>query len=253
MPRFFVEKCLEPTATALSLTGDDFHHIRDVLRMKPGDQLVVCDSARRDLTCRIDCYLPDRVVLIITAVQENQTEPPYQAILYQGLAKGEKMETIIQKAVELGAVRIVPVACQRSVVRLNARDQEKKLVRWNRIAAEAAKQCGRGRIPAVSEPLTFSQAVIEAAQADISLIPWENERGLGLREALEITVPSNVVPGTDPSISLLIGPEGGFAPEEIDAAVAAGIRPVSLGRRILRTETAGTVVLAMLVYRFNDF
>lgn len=249
MPRFFVEGIIDPTAASLIIAGADFHHIRDVLRLKPGDELTVCDGARIDLLCSLDKFAAGGVELTILSRQANQTEPPYQAVLYQGLAKGDKMDTIIQKAVELGVSRVVPVLCQRSVVRLDDRDAAKKLQRWNRIAAEAAKQCGRGQVPAVSAPLAFADAVIEAAAADIRLMPWENERGCSLRDWLE-QLPS--IPEV-PKISLLIGPEGGFSAAEADLALAADIRPVTLGQRILRTETAGTVVLAMLVYRFNDF
>ncbi len=252
MPRFFIEKIVDPLQDRLTLGGDDFHHIRDVLRFKPGDELVVCDGARTDLRCRIVIFAADSVELAITGRQANQTEPPYQAVLYQGLAKGDKMDTIIQKAVELGAARIVPVLCERSVVRLDERDVPKKLQRWNKIAAEAAKQCGRGMLPEVSAPLSFKAAVAEAAKADIRMIPWENERQCGLREWLES---KNIVKpdAPNPLISLLIGPEGGFSADEATLAISEGIQPVTLGRRILRTETAGTAVLAMLIYRFNDF
>ena len=249
MPRFFVEGIIDPSASSLIIAGDDFHHIRDVLRLKPGDELTVCDGARIDLHCRLEKFIAGGVELAILACQPNQTEPPYQAVLYQGLAKGDKMDTIIQKAVELGVSRIVPVQCQRSVVRLDDHDTGKKLLRWNRIAAEAAKQCGRGLVSIVNEPLSFADAVKEAAQADIRLLPWENERACSLRTWLEQLPPFP----ENPKISLLIGPEGGFSAAEAGLALKADIRPVTLGQRILRTETAGTVVLAMLVYRFNDF
>jgi 16S rRNA (uracil1498-N3)-methyltransferase len=250
MPRFFTEDCLDPAATSLTLSGGDFHHIRDVLRLKTGDELTVCDGCGCDLICRIERFGPDRVELTILARQANQTEPVYQATLFQGLAKGEKMDTIIQKAVELGAARIVPVICRRSVARLDQKDTAKKMQRWNRIAAEAAKQCGRGLMPTVGEPLSFAAAVNEAARADIRLIPWENERVNSMRTELEHT---GMPAGRPPVISVMIGPEGGFDAAEIAVALAAGIRPVSLGRRILRTETAGAVALAMIMFRFDDF
>jgi 16S rRNA (uracil1498-N3)-methyltransferase len=250
MPRFFIEHCHDPAAASLTLGGDDFHHIRDVLRLKAGDQLTVCDGCGCDLACRIGRFGPDGVELTILAIKANQTEPVYQAILYQGLAKGEKMDTIIQKAVELGASRIVPVVCRRSVARLDKKDTAKKVQRWNRIAAEAAKQCGRGLMPTVGEPLSFSAAVSEAARAEIRLIPWENERVNSLRTELEQV---GINDGRPPVISVMIGPEGGFDAAEIAAALVAGIRPVSLGRRILRTETAGVAALAMIMFRFDDF
>lgn len=249
MPRFFVEECLDPETTSLTLKGADFHHIRDVLRMKIDDELTVCDGGSNDLLCRIANFKPDGVELTVITRQANQTEPVYQATIYQGLAKGDKMETIIQKAVELGAASIVPIICRRNVARLDAKDTAKKLLRWNRIAAEAAKQCGRGRTPIVGEPLTFKAAVLEAAKADIRLIPWEGERARSLRAELEAS--TDLSP--NPTISVLIGPEGGFDADEIATALAAGISPVTLGRRILRTETASGAVLAMMIYRFDDF
>ncbi|HBP39110.1 MAG TPA: 16S rRNA (uracil(1498)-N(3))-methyltransferase [Clostridiales bacterium] len=249
MPRFFLEACLDPAADTLQLAGADFHHIRDVLRLGPGDELIVCDGTRSDLRCRIRRFTAAAVELTVEERQANHTEPSYRAILYQGLAKGDKMDTIVQKAVELGVFKIVPVICRRSVARPDENSLDRKLARWNRIAAEAAKQCGRGQQPKVARPLEFAAAVGAAATADICLIPWENERGRSLRQELETAAADK----PQPEISLLIGPEGGFAAEETGLAFAAGIRPVTLGRRILRTETAGAAALAMLIYRFNDF
>ena len=249
MPRFFLEECLDPAADMLQLTGADFHHIRDVLRLGPGDELIVCDGAHSDLRCRIRRFTAAAVELAVIERQANCTEPSYRAILYQGLAKGDKMDTIVQKAVELGVFKIVPVICRRSVTRPDENSLDRKLARWNRIAGEAAKQCGRGFMPQVARPLDFAAAAEAAARADICLIPWENERGRSLRQELENAAADKM----QPEIALLIGPEGGFAADETEIAFAAGIRPVTLGRRILRTETAGAAALAMLIYRFNDF
>ena len=249
MPRFFIEDSLSSETSCLILKGADFHHIRDVLRLRTGDEIIVCDGASQDLVCRLEKFLPDGVELTVLERSSNQSEPLYRVTLYQGLAKGDKMDTIIQKAVELGAARIVPVSCQRSVTRLDEHNRDKKVQRWQRIAVEAAKQCGRGQVPEVGPVLDFADAVSEAAQADLRLVPWEGERERSIREELEaaVNLPAN------PSISLLIGPEGGFDADEITLALGAGICPVTLGRRILRTETAGTAVLAMILYHFEDF
>ncbi len=247
MPRFFVEETIGLEQTDIRIANADFHHIRDVLRMRPGEQLVVCDNARVDLTCEIKSFEEHAVVLKILTRTSNRTEPLYEAVLYQGLAKGDKMDTIIQKAVELGASRIVPVRCRRSVVKIDAKTADKKVSRWSRIAAEAAKQCGRGNVPAVAEPMAFEQAAAEAVAADLALIPWEGERTQGIRTVLE----QQAIVSKQPVISIMIGPEGGFDADEIKLAASLGIRPVSLGPRILRTETAGLAVLSMLVYRFD--
>lgn len=249
MPRFFIEDSPPEGVSRLVLAGSDFHHIRDVLRLRTGDVITVCDGASNDLDCRIDRFLPDGVELTVISRTSNQSEPLCRVTLYQGLAKGDKMDTIIQKAVELGVTRIVPVACRRSVARLDEKNSEKKVLRWQRIAAEAAKQCGRGQVPEIGQLLDFDEAVTEAARADLGLVPWEGERERSLRSELETAaaLPAN------PSISVLIGPEGGFDADEITMALGAGIRPVTLGRRILRTETAGIAVLAMIIYHFDDF
>ncbi|MEA4887996.1 MAG: 16S rRNA (uracil(1498)-N(3))-methyltransferase [Clostridiaceae bacterium] len=269
MPRFFVEETIELSAWRISLTGDDFHHIHDVLRMKAGDELLVCDGAGTELTCQINRFTDHCAELTLLSRKANQTEPPYEAVLYQGLAKGDKMDSIIQKAIELGVGRIIPMICRRSVAVPDAGDMPKRIIRWNRIAAEAAKQCGRGRIPAVGPACAYSEAVQKAAASDIRLIPWEMEKQQSLREALEAWVDRKKQPAVGaegdekpengsiatkkPELAILIGPEGGFTEQEIDLALAAGLQPVTLGRRILRTETAGPAVLAMILYQFNDF
>lgn len=273
MPKFFIEATLPPDVDRFTIRGEDARHIRQVLRMQPGEVLVVGDAARVDHVCVIDGFTEDGVALEIRERQPNQTEPSFQATIYQGLPKGDKFDQIVQKAVELGISRIVPVVCRRSIVKLDIADAAKKNVRWSRIAQEAAKQCGRGAIPEVALPLRFAAAVAEASRAmaggALAFIPYEAERDQGLRQLLEDRLPAASIMRSAleavnaegavaeaenrPEVAFFIGPEGGFAPEEIDQALAAGIVPVSLGRRILRTETAGPAVLAMLGYHFNDF
>lgn len=257
MPRFFIETILPPDTVHFKICGEDAHHIRQVLRLQPGELLTVCDGARVDSTSAIVGFRDGCVDLEVRERHANTTEPSFQATLYQGLPKGDKFDQIVQKAVELGVSRIVPVACRRSIVKLDMADAARKNVRWSRIAQEAAKQCGRGRIPEVAMPLPFTAAVAEitrsAAGGALAFIPYEGERELSLRRLLEERLPGAAPAETVPQVAFFVGPEGGFAPEEIDAARTAGIVPVSLGRRILRTETAGPAVLAMLGFHFRDF
>ena len=252
MPRFFTEEAVSPLQSRLALTGEDAHHIAAVLRMKQGDELVVCDGARTDLLCRIEQMTTGQIGLLVLERNGNRTEPGYVVTLYQGLVKGDKMDQIIQKAVELGVTEIVPVDCRRSVARVHESDREKKGQRWNRIAAEAAKQCGRGVRPRVADVQPFAACLSGAAAAGLALIPWEMEREQSIRSVL--TSFQAQWDGQDkarqssgreqPTISILIGPEGGLTETEVEQACAAGIRPVTLGRRILRTETAGPAALA---------
>lgn len=293
MPRFFIENLVPDDLEQIEIGGNDARHIRDVLRMQPGETVTVCDGARVDFCCSIETYRGDQVVLHITHRSLNGTEASFDATLYQGLPKGDKFDLIIQKCVELGIGRIVPVACERSIVKIAAADAPKKVQRWTRIAQEAAKQCGRGRIPEVTMPLRFAEAIAqvgagyttlpapgmisgmpEQPAGIIAFIPYEGEREISLRGFLESVLPRHALvhdrkkpdavgfsgdPVSTagrvgrPSIAFFIGPEGGFSPDEIAAAMAAGIQTVSLGRRILRTETASLAVLVMLGYHFADF
>ncbi|MBP8988991.1 MAG: 16S rRNA (uracil(1498)-N(3))-methyltransferase [Clostridia bacterium] len=260
MPRFFIEDILPPDQTELKLTGAEAHHVSHVLRMREGDELLICDGSGSDFLCRIDRKSGHEVFLSIKERYANQTEPDYEVTLYQGLVKGEKMGQIIQKSVELGVTRIVPIQCQRSIVKVSD-EYEKKQARWNRIAAEAAKQCGRGIRPPVDGILTFSDCIRDAVSADLSIIPWEMERKQSIRSVLmafhsdftkRLTADQNMK-RANPCFCVMIGPEGGFTEEEVEEASSAGICPVTLGRRILRTETAGPAVLAMILYQFDSF
>lgn len=251
MPRFFIEQTVDPGQVSLRIDGEDARHIRDVLRMRPGEKLIVCDGARTDLLTQIAALDPGGVTLAIEERWPSQTESPLDIWLFQGLPKADKLEMIIQKSVELGVLHIIPVQCRRSVVRLDARDVDKKLGRWNKIAQEAAKQCGRGVLPDVIRPLTFAAAVALAGQLDMALIPWENERQQSMRQLLSAAHSEFEHTSRRSKVGIFIGPEGGFAPDEIELALAGGWQPVSLGPRILRTETAGPAVLAMLSYQFE--
>ncbi len=221
------------------------NHIRKVLRLRCGDSITVCDGESRDYTVQIQAVESDRVVTEITGVKPNGSEPPIGVALFQGIPKSDKMDFIIQKSVELGIDTIVPVSTERTVVRIdNRKDAEAKTVRWQRIALEAAKQCNRGRIPRVLPPMGFRNALELSSGYDLGLIPYEKEAGNRLENYLHKDHLK--------SICVFIGPEGGYSEAEIDQAISAGIIPVSLGPRILRTETAGIMVLSILMYTLGD-
>lgn len=271
MTRLFTEQIIAADMDSYVFSGEEAKYLADVLRMHTGECLMLCDGARTDFTCRITDISRDHVMVAFVAREHNSTEPPYEAVLYQALVKGDKMDLIIQKGVELGVSRIIPVACSRSIVRIDAKDSEKKTVRWQKIAEEAARQCGRGMIPTVGQPVSFSAAIAKAGtDSDIVFLPWEGEKSRPMSSVLDDwanAIPTAAsapefpdvpaiseaaaAPAKQPVISFFIGPEGGFDPKEIDLADKAGVKTVTLGRRILRTETAGLAVLSMLIYRLE--
>lgn len=241
MPKFFFDKN-EISRGQVQLFGEDEKHIKTVLRAREGEEVTLCDGAGMDYQCRI-VSLERGVLLDILSKGVCETEPKTKITLYQGLPKADKMELIIQKCVELGIDRIVAVSTERAIVKLDKKE-EKKLERWQKIAEAAAKQSGRGKIPEVcGRVLKFKEAVEEAAQLDGAIIPYEKEQETGLRQFVQ---------GFEgESIGIFIGPEGGFAEEEIAFAEERGILPVTLGKRILRTETAGIVTTAVLLYELG--
>lgn len=241
MYRFFVEKS-QIGEHEIRITGADVNHIRNVLRMKTGEPVYISSGGSLEYTCQIREYTEDEVIAEILYVQETGLELPAKVYLFQGLPKSDKMEWIIQKAVELGAYSVIPMATKRSVVRLNKKKEESKRKRWQSIAESAAKQAKRMIIPQVFPVYSFTEAVRYAEELDIRLIPYE------LAKDMEQTrkVFSEVASGK--SVGIFIGPEGGFAPEEIEEALAHGLQPITLGKRILRTETAGMTVLSILMY-----
>lgn len=246
MYQFFVEPG-QIQGRRIIITGSDVNHIRNVLRMKPGEEIAVSNGTDgREYRCGIESFTEDEVTCSLRFVKEDGVELPSRIHLFQGLPKADKMELIVQKAVELGAYEVVPVAARRCVVRLDEKKAPSRINRWQGIAEAAAKQSRRGIIPQVHPVMNMREAVAYAHAMEVKLIPYELAENMGhTKEILEA-----VKPGTD--IAVFIGPEGGFEQEEIELATAAGIEPVTLGRRILRTETAGLTVLSWLMYHLES-
>lgn len=247
MYQFFVEPHqISIDDKSVVILGGDVNHIKNVLRMKPGEEISVSNGVDgREYRCGILSLEEDRVLCGLRFIKEDQVELPAKIYLFQGLPKADKMEFITQKAVELGVYQIIPVAAKRSVVKLDDKKAELKRARWQSIACAAAKQSRRGILPQVSEVMTFPQAVRAASGMDRKMIPYELAQGMDrTRELLETIGPGQ-------SIAVFIGPEGGFEEKEIQLAQENGILPVTLGKRILRTETAGLTVLSWLMYRLE--
>lgn len=245
MYQFFVDKG-QVQGNTIIINGDDAGHIGRVLRMKPGERVRISDEEEHSYFCHITEITPDEVFLAIDEKDELGTEFAHKVYLFQGLPKSDKMELIIQKAVELGVCEIIPVSMKNCVVKLDDKKAASKVKRWQAIAGSAAKQSKRTRIPLVHDPVSWREALYMAAELDVTLIPYENERGLAATREQISSIPSGA------SIGIMIGPEGGFSPEEIKAADDfENMHRISLGRRILRTETAGLATLAMLVYQLD--
>lgn len=227
----------------ITIEGTDVNHIKNVLRMKPGEQVRLCTGLdNKDYRCELDEITEDYVKARIMWVEESGVELPSRIYLFQGLPKSDKMELIIQKAVELGVYQIIPVASKRAVVKLDAKKEAAKLKRWNAISESAAKQSKRMIIPEVTGVMSFSEAMEYAAALDVKLIPYELAEGMEQTRA----VIGKIQPGQ--SIGIFIGPEGGFEESEVELARAHQAEAITLGRRILRTETAGMTVLSVLMF-----
>ena len=228
----------------IRIGGDDAHHLRDVLRLRVGDQVLACTGDDWEYVCGIAEMAEDDLVLRIFDRQKPGRELPAKITLLQCLPKGDKMETVIQKAVELGAAAVVPVVSSRCVVKLDEKRAAAKGKRWNAIARAAAEQSKRMVVPEVRDVATFAQAVTSGGT--VRLMPYEGETDM----AETRRVLAEIRPGQD--ISVLIGPEGGFSAEEVERARAAGFQTISLGKRILRTETAGLALLSVLAYLLEE-
>ncbi|MCH5263325.1 MAG: 16S rRNA (uracil(1498)-N(3))-methyltransferase [Lachnospiraceae bacterium] len=246
MYRFFVEPS-QIQDKKIIITGSDVNHIRNVLRMKIGEEIAVSNGIdNREYRCGIEEYTEQEVICTLRFVKEDGVELPAKIYLFQGLPKADKMELIIQKAVELGVHEVIPVATKRCVVKLDEKKASAKVNRWQGIAEAAAKQSKRGVIPVVHDVVSMKDAVAYARDMDVRIIPYELAEDM--RHTKEII--ESVKAGE--SVAVFIGPEGGFEESEIQEALAAGIEPVTLGRRILRTETAGLTVLSWLMYHLES-
>lgn len=245
MHHFFVEKG-QVGSEYITITGADVNHIKNVLRMKQGEEILVSNKEDKDYLCVILEMGQESVTAEIIEAREGTTELPSKIYLFQGLPKSDKMELIIQKAVELGVYEIIPVATKRAVVKLDAKKEESKLKRWQGISESAAKQSKRMVIPRVAGVMSFKEAVAYASGLDSSIIPYEHAEGM---RHTKDTI-AKMAPGT--GIGVFIGPEGGFDDSEIELALANNIIPVTLGKRILRTETAGLTALSVIMFQLEN-
>ncbi|MCR5716997.1 MAG: 16S rRNA (uracil(1498)-N(3))-methyltransferase [Lachnospiraceae bacterium] len=245
MYQFFVEPD-QIQGNRIVIRGNDYNHIKNVLRMKIGEELAVSNGIdSKEYRCGIEAFTEDEVICSLRFIKEDGLELPSKIYLFQGLPKSDKMELIIQKAVELGAFEIVPVACKRCVMKLDAKKEKSKIARWQAISEAAAKQSKRRIIPQVHEVMSIRDAIAYAKDLDLCLFPYELAEDMAhTRQLIE-----GIQPGQ--SIAVFIGPEGGFEEAEIELAKEAGMYPITLGKRILRTETAGFTVLSWLMYHLE--
>lgn len=243
MHRFFVGTSL-PVGDELIIDGTDARHISKVLRLGAGDEIIVCDTDGIDCECIISSISDTEVRARIQAKHHSLTEPEICVTLYQGVPKGDKLDTVTQKSVELGVSVIVPVAMKRSVAII--KDPQKRAERMQKIAREASKQCQRAKVPEAREVMTFVDAVSDAKGADLCLLPYEEEKSVSIKEVLKAA--ENIQ-----TVSIFIGPEGGFEPSEVELARQNGFQTVSMGSRILRTETASLAAITAVMYELGDW
>ncbi len=259
MARFFVSP-EQVQGNRITVTGPDVRHIGRVLRMEPGDSITCIDGSGRELTALITEIDSTKVVSEIVGAGQSLAEPPVRVTLCQGFPKGEKMELIIQKCCELGVHRIIPVNCARTVVQLDEKKAGQRQVRWQRVAAEAAKQARRGIVPQVAALTDFAAALQQVPSGALAILPWEEEGQVGLRAMFSVSsgVPAGGHGAQGAAVApidevwVFIGPEGGFTAAEANQARQAGCRTVTLGPRILRTETAAIAMLAVVMYELGD-
>ena len=241
MPKFFLPDAKKySVGEHIKIFGQDAFHISHTLRIKKGERVILTSSDRTDYETLLVSSDDGAVTLEVLSLSKNETEPRIFSRLFQALAKGDKMDTIVQKAVELGVSEIYPVESSRCVVQVDSKRAEKKVERWQRIAEEAAKQCGRGIIPRVFPVISYKDALSEMVKSDLNFICYET--------SLENNPRALFTKSDFNSVAFFIGPEGGISPSEIELAHSIGIPDVTLGKLILRTETASSAVLSMILY-----
>ena len=250
MPRFFINEENIMPDDKICLFGDDANHISHSLRMRVGDSITLCDFFNYEYDCEIESFSSDKVVLCIKDKHTSENEPTVSVSLFQGLPKSTKLELIIQKCTELGIFDIIPVITSRCISRPDEKSSEKKTKRWNMISKEAAKQSGRGHVPTVHDTVSFKDAVLSMKNYDLAFVCYElcdEDCGFDVKSFLQ----KHISPDTK-SVAFLIGPEGGISPEEAEFAKENGLFFVSLGKRILRTETAPLCVLSCIMYETDN-
>lgn len=245
MYHFFTDK-KGVSESIITITGTDVNHIKNVLRMKKGEKAIISDGQGNDYLCEILEYQDNKVVFEIISEDVLRTELDSRFYLFQGLPKSEKMELIIQKTVELGVYEIIPVSMKRSIVKIEENKKDVKIKRWQALSESAAKQSKRGIIPKVNDIMNFKEALDYAQNLDMIIMPYENHK----RMAETKKILNEIKPGM--SVGIFIGPEGGFDEKEVQEAVQYNAELISLGRRILRTETAGLTTLSILMYLLED-
>jgi 16S rRNA (uracil1498-N3)-methyltransferase len=244
MHRFFVSR-ENIFKDGITIEGEDVQHISRVLRLEEGDKIVLCDQRGTDYHVEIESMSKHSIRTSIIDKEPSKGEPSIEVVLYQGVPKSTKMDLIIQKCTEMGVTHIVPVMTARTVVKLESdKDEAKKVARWTKIAEEAAKQSKRGIVPTIEMPMTLEKALQDSKALDLTLIPYELEKETSVKAALGTKAPQ--------SVGFFVGPEGGFDNFEIDKARQNGVIPVTLGNRIMRTETAGFAILTCIMYQYDQ-
>lgn len=246
MNRFFVAS-EQVEGEQIRIVGKDVNHIRNVLRLGKGEKVeICCEENQTDYIASVEEMSEKEVCLHIEEKKTSSNELPSRIFLFQGLPKGDKMELIIQKTVELGVYAVIPVMTRRCIVKLDEKKAASRVKRWNAIAESAAKQAKRGIIPEVQMPVSYKEALRMAESCGCRVIPFEHAENM--EETRRIL--SGIRPGED--IAIFIGPEGGFEDEEIELASEHGVLPVTLGKRILRTETAGMALVSVLMFALES-
>lgn len=246
MHQFFVEKS-QIQDKSIYIVGEDVNHIKNVLRMKAGEEIAVSNGVDGlEYRCGIVELGEEQIVCELRFVKDDGIELPSKVYLFQGLPKSDKMELIIQKAVELGIYQVIPMSTKRAVVKLDNKKEKSKLARWQGIAEAAAKQSKRKIIPKVTQVMSLKEAVAYAKGMNVKIIPYELSDGMSATKEIIGKLKA------EQSIAIFIGPEGGFDEMEIQYAMDGGVIPITLGKRILRTETAGFTVLAWIMYQLEN-
>lgn len=245
MPRFFISENDSVSSEKITLTGENARHISLSLRSRVGDAVTVCDGNGSDFECVISDITKTEVILSVESISQSNAEPDIDVTLYQALIKSDKFDTVVQKAVELGVTKIVPVLSERCISRPDDKSIEKKLVRWNKIALEAAMQSGRGIIPKVLPVMEYADALCDMQKSDLPFICYEEEKTTSLKDLYENACKTKRI---YISFAFFIGPEGGISQKEFLLAKEKGIPACSLGKRILRTETAPLCVLSSVMF-----